>query len=299
MATIDQSTYVPGHTLKPRRIGFTFNSSQPAKKYFVDGDIASSYLVALMSAGFPEGEQAFIRSVKAFSDQITDPELKRRVAGFIGQEVTHAREHTNLNEQLDKMGYPVRATQKLGELFMGAEKLTPPLLLLAMTAAGEHFTAIMAEQMLESDELQAMAYDPEVRGIMNWHALEELEHKSVAFDVFRAVGGSEFIRLFAMVYMLSATPALTYANLILSILADPTSRKKPLTTLRSLIRLPRSPMFVGVGPALLRYLKPGFHPEDIDTRELQNYWHTKLFGSEGLLTDHLKQSPAKKAAEKN
>ena len=83
-------------------------------KYFAnDGDPVSSHFLALLSATFPAGEDGFVRSVRTYRDQITDPALRRDVAGFIGQEATHGREHRVLNERLAELGYP---TERFGHM---------------------------------------------------------------------------------------------------------------------------------------------------------------------------------------
>lgn len=91
--------------IKTRRIKFRYQPGS-LERHFVQGDLVSSHMMAMLSAVFPEGKEFFIRSVRRYSDQITDPELKKQVAGFIGQEMTHGREHRELNERLQEMGYP-------------------------------------------------------------------------------------------------------------------------------------------------------------------------------------------------
>ena len=91
---------------KVRRIRFPFGDPQPINRHFVEGDIAFSHLIAVLSAAFPPGEESFIRSVRRFSDRVSDPVLKKRVAGFIGQESVHGQEHRRLNEKLIEIGYP-------------------------------------------------------------------------------------------------------------------------------------------------------------------------------------------------
>ena len=93
--------------VRARRIRFSYPTGS-LERHFVDGDLVMSHVVAHLSALFPEGEDFFVRSVRRFADQITDPELQSRVQGFIGQEVTHGREHRALNERLQEMGYPTR-----------------------------------------------------------------------------------------------------------------------------------------------------------------------------------------------
>ena len=98
---------VPHRDVRTRRIRFAYPQGS-LDKHYVDGDLVMSHVVAVLSATFPPGEDFFVRSVRHFSDEITDPELKRQVAGFIGQEVTHGREHRALNRRLQEMGYPTR-----------------------------------------------------------------------------------------------------------------------------------------------------------------------------------------------
>ncbi|WP_255794394.1 metal-dependent hydrolase, partial [Mycobacteroides abscessus] len=196
---------------KTRRIRFRFGDDGNAHKYFVENDIVYSHFVAGLSGGFPPGEEGFIRSVRKFSDQITDPVLKKRVAGFIGQESVHGQEHRRVNEKLIEMGYPIAwlDSKKQVDRLIRFENMLPPRAHLAFTAMAEHMTAILAERTLGSDEVQAIPGDPEVWHLLNWHALEELEHKSVAFDVYRAVGGTETMRIGLMLAAMTIVPPLT------------------------------------------------------------------------------------------
>src|SRR5579875_83153 len=81
-------------------------------KHFAEGDVAMSHFAAVLSGTFPEGEDYFVRSVRHYRDQITDPDLKRAVAGFIGQEAMHGREHRAFNEKLAEYGYPTKRIDK-------------------------------------------------------------------------------------------------------------------------------------------------------------------------------------------
>lgn len=276
---------------KARRIRFRFADPQPMNRYYVDGDIVMSHFVAGMSGGFPAGEESFIRSVRRFADQITDPVLKKRVAGFIGQESMHGQEHRRLNEKLIDMGYHIgwlEPTGKRLERLIRLEQRMPGLVHLAATAAAEHYTAVLAQRLLSSEELQAIPGDPEVWHLLNWHAVEELEHKSVAFDVFRAVGGSERTRILTMAGMLALTMPLTLSSLAIALARDPAARKQPALVIRQAYDLFTGPMFKGLGRELARYVEPGFHPDDIDTNALLDQWRKELFGAEGTLVDHLK-----------
>src|SRR3954447_22050810 len=96
----------PTRKVPTRRISFEESVRDLPKHFAADGDLILSHVAASLSAVFPDGEDFFVRSVRRFRDQITDPALKRQVAGFIGQEALHGREHRALNGRLDELGYP-------------------------------------------------------------------------------------------------------------------------------------------------------------------------------------------------
>ncbi|MEC3920575.1 metal-dependent hydrolase [Nocardia sp. CDC160] len=275
---------------KARRIRFRFDRTDSHDKYFVENDMVYSHFVAGMSGGFPAGEESFIRSVRRVADRVTDPVLKKRVTGFVGQEAMHGQEHRKLNEKLVELGYPIQwlDSDKAKERALWLEQRLSPEVHLAMTAAAEHYTAVLAQRVLSSDEIQNIPGDPEVWNLLNWHALEELEHKSVAFDVFRAIGGTERTRIGVMLAMYSLTLPLTYLSLALAVAGDETARRQPVRVAREAYRLFTGPVFRGLMPELAKYLRPGFHPDDIDTSALLSRWQQELFGKDGQLVDHLK-----------
>lgn len=283
----DPSYTVPHRDVKTRRIRFSYPKGSRFQHY-VDGDLVMSHVVAVLSGMFPEGEDFFVRSVRAHRDKVTDPELKEQVAGFIGQEVTHGREHRELNEQLAAMGYrSVKVDRHVRRLLKLVEKLGRTRSL-AVTAALEHYTASIAEVLLEDPEAQRLLGDTEVRSLLLWHALEESEHKAVAFDVYRAAGGPEWLRIWTM----RTTTLIFLAEILLhtslSMLHDRATYHLP-TLARSLRDLRHSPF---VQPAVWRrlssYNKRGFHPDDWDASELIEQWRVELFGEDGSLVDHLR-----------
>jgi predicted metal-dependent hydrolase len=275
---------------KTRRIRFRFGDEGQVGKYFVDGDMVYSHFVAGLSGGFPPGEEGFIRSVRRYADRITDPALKKRVAGFIGQESMHGQEHRRLNEKLIEMGYWIEwfDQKALVDRTIRLEKRIGGRAHLALTAAAEHYTAVLAERVLSSDEIQAIPAEPEFWHLLNWHALEELEHKSVAFDVYRATGGSERMRITVMAVLYALTIPLTLTTLTVGLARDPIARKQPVRLAREARALFGGPLFKGLMRDLAIYMKPGFHPDDVDTTALLEKWQNELFGADGALVDHLK-----------
>jgi uncharacterized protein len=278
----------PKRTVRARRIRFNYPSGS-LNHHYVDGDLIMSHVVAVLSAMFPEGEDFFVRSVRQHADAVTDPELKTQVAGFIGQEVTHGREHQALNERLQQMGYPTRRVDALTRIGLKeAEKRLPALTCLAMTAALEHYTAALAETLLTDERAQRLLGTTEVREMLLWHAVEEAEHKAVAFDVYRVAGGSERRRIWTMRVTTFVFLFGVIANTVASMLAD-RATYQPKRLFRSIAALRHSPFLTrAVRRRIVAYNRLGFHPDDNDNTALLERWTAELFGEQGRLTDHLR-----------
>jgi hypothetical protein len=226
--------------------------------------------------------------VRHFRDQITDPALKRQVAGFIGQEAVHGREHRVFNDRLDELGYPSKRVERLTKAGLKVrERIMSPKSNLAATAALEHFTATLAELVLSDAEVRRLCGHQAVRDLFVWHALEESEHKAVAFDVYKAAGGSERMRVWTMNFMRFGFVVGMSFQVLVSLLGDrETYRRGALR--RSWRNFRRSPiMRRQVWEQLRDYNRSDFHPDDSNTDELVELWRTELFGESGTLNDKI------------
>src|SRR5438270_11665263 len=96
----------PQRSVPTRRISFEESLQELPTHFAADGDLILSHLAAALSAVFPDGEHFFVRPVRHYRDQITDPELKRQVAAFIDQEAMHGRQHRPFNDRHDELDYP-------------------------------------------------------------------------------------------------------------------------------------------------------------------------------------------------
>ena len=162
-------------------------------------DVFATAWFNAMSITFPLGEQFFINSVRHYRDRITDPKLKEEMQQFFSQEAVHLREHKRYNQLLcEQRGYDLEKLEgPLRRRMAWVKKNVPAREQLAGTAAVEHLTAVLAEKALGDHGLFTDA-DPAMVALWQWHAVEEMEHKAVAFDVYRAIGGSEKMRRAAM-----------------------------------------------------------------------------------------------------
>lgn len=177
---------------------FRFPLSKAPRDWHAKGAGVSAYWDQL-SIFFPVGERFFVKSVKHFEDQLTDPKLKAEVRAFCAQEGMHGREHEAYNERLAAEGIPVAKLERVVKFLLGfCQRFFSPHRQLAVTCALEHFTSLMGEFILARPELLE-GCDPHMAALWRWHAAEENEHRSVAFDVYQATGGSWFQRCRIMV----------------------------------------------------------------------------------------------------
>ena len=236
-----------------------------------DGKHISAFLNSL-SMLFPVGERFFMDSVRNYRDRVEDPELKQAVTAFIGQEAMHGREHQEYNDALfGESPSAARMERFVAALLNNMQKYTPKSFQLSGTIALEHFTAIMADTLLKNPEILEKA-DPRFAKIWNWHALEETEHKAVAYDVWATVMGKtprsyaeRGLGLIIATAILWPVVGVTYFNIL--------REQKELANVkgwRTFLRF----TFGEIG--FLRklvlpwtdYFKPGFHPWDHDNRHL-------------------------------
>ncbi|WP_045196281.1 metal-dependent hydrolase [Rhodococcus sp. B7740] len=280
--------------IRARRIRFSYPVAM--SRHFVDGDLIMSHAIAMLSAVFPEGEDFFVRSVRHYRADITDAALQIEVAGFIGQEVTHGREHREVNAKLQQMGYPTRIRERVTKRILSViYRVAPQRVSLALTAALEHYTATLAALLLTDPKARELITSDEIRKLLLWHAYEEVEHKSVAFDVYRHIGGSERLRIWTM----RATHAAFLGSLCLatlvSMLGDRTTYN-PVRLARSVSALRRNPWFTrGLIHELGTYHRRGFHPDHNQTAHLLEAWGSELFGDNGLLAENMQSSKIDRA----
>jgi len=167
-----------------------------------------SHFFNALSLFFPEGESFFIDAVLHFRDRVRDPKLAEEVKGFLGQEAMHSREHRRYNRALVEAGLPAkRLEERLTRRLNFVRKQVSPTDALAITIALEHFTAIMADVLL-SDDRTLEGADPRMAAIWRWHAIEETEHKAVAYDVYREVvgeGASAYLRRVRVMLLTTVT----------------------------------------------------------------------------------------------
>ncbi len=241
------------------------------------GQHVSQFMNAL-SVVFPEGEKFFIESARHFKDQLKSPQLLEDLQGFIGQEAMHGREHRVYNERLAAMGYDVAGLERDSMKLLRGVAGKNPLNKLAVTCALEHFTAVLADVLLNHPELIPENSHPEMRAMWMWHAVEENEHKAVCYDVYQAVtqGPSAYVRRTGM---MAVVTVLFWARVFQN-QAHLVRRDGIATDWRGWLQFGK---FAFTQPGGLRhalkpyldYFKPGFHPWQHDNRVLLEQWKAR------------------------
>jgi predicted metal-dependent hydrolase len=253
-------------------LDFGFNGDD-IPNYWLANDAFKSRMIDAVQATFPDGERYFISSVQAFRNKIDDPELFKEVKDFSIQEGQHGIVHTEYNDRLKRQGINVDAfTKHTTKLTEWRLKHYSPEYNVAMTAALEHFTAMMADLFFAEKTMLAGA-DSRVRSMLAWHAIEEMEHKAVAFDVMTKVAKvGYFKRTLAMTHAALSFTFYTVVAPWFMLKIDGHSFGKRLSIyLRGLgwMMHPSKGLFFRLTRMIAPYYKPSFHPTDV--KSVHNY----------------------------
>jgi len=274
---IDTKTTPADLDVTPRDIRFDLAEAQ--KGHWLGGDPVGTAVFNALSLTFPDGERLFMDAVKNYRHLLTG-KLLEDAKGFIAQEAIHSREHHQLNSLIDRERYPVAEIEEMvrGRVKMARDR--GKMAMLVSTIALEHFTAMMAEMHARHRDL----FDDTPAGVeqlWRWHAMEETEHKAVAYDVFLEVTKDwkplkrymTRCRVMALVTFFFTRNISRYAARLLE--ADGYA---PEAALKAVKR------FVWGDPGLFRrgwktyfaWYRPGFHPWDQDDRERFADWKAEF-----------------------
>jgi predicted metal-dependent hydrolase len=233
-------------------------------KYWFGGDPFKSRFWDALSLIFPPGEKFFMVCVRDFRDQISDPQLLADIQGFNRQEAQHTLVHRQDNERLRKQGVDVDKLNKYVDQMLNVDyrKRYSREDTLSITSALEHFTSIIAHSLFDKRDVMKEA-DHRVRAMYAWHAIEEVEHKGVAYDVmidYAKVG--YFKRIWGLLHSSWMFPATIFHVQRQLLIHDGfTTPQRAKLLLKGLWWLFKpggllTPMY----KSYLTYYKPGYHP---------------------------------------
>jgi len=243
--------------------------------HWIPGDPQATHTINVLHLLLPAGERWFVRVYRQALPLVTDENLRADVKGFMGQEAVHARAHAGVLDHLADQGLDAtpytRHVDWMFEVLLGDELFgrTPPPWLarawlkqrLAIIAAVEHFTAVLGMWVLDSPGLDEAGADPTMLDLLRWHGAEEVEHRSVAFDLFQHVSGSYVRRVETMVVSALALAFLWIEGTRFFLRADPTvTGKATWRAFRRTVRQGRAPSLRQVYETIPDYLKRSYHP---------------------------------------
>jgi len=274
-SAIDQSPWDrPKHTpanLSIHSRNLSFNRESLNRRSWLGGDPVATAFYDALSAAFPTGERFFMDSVRHFRDCASGP-LRDQITAFLSQEATHTREHITFNRQIARNNPSMAAMQGRAEARLAISRTNPPLQQLGETIALEHLTAILADALL-SDSRHLAEAPANIQAMWRWHAIEEIEHKAVAYDTFIAATNSLSsarrwtLRVSTMAMSTRLLIATIGSNISDSFGADRINR--PMSWVRLLGYLLVKPGILRQAlPHYFAYFLPGFHPWRYDNRAL-------------------------------
>ena len=277
-----------------RHMKFDFEPEKLDPKFYMNAELASAYFASL-SIFLTLGEDLVIDTARYHRDFITDPLLKQRVTSLIGQEAIHSKMHEEMNEAYMVRDLPVKLFRFLAHYVFeyGFNRLPQPMKL-SLMAGIEHFTAVLAEYMMNHEEIFFRSHDEKQRAIWMWHMLEESEHKDIAFDVFQQLSNNYALRMAGFFpALITILVLISAASLIVPFYRKP----KNLISLSYWKSIPYNFGLIfglknGVYGSSLKhifdYMRPDFHPNDHDTSEFLAYYKETLLNPEtGVLTPYL------------
>jgi predicted metal-dependent hydrolase len=279
MKILQHSDTTPSSPITVRRS--RFQPQHLRRHYFSGQSPLISHVLTALSMTFPEGEKFFVHSVRQVRDRITDPQLHADISAFIGQEAMHSHAHAQFNNAMHAEDYPLRHIDRQVAMGMAMLRTRSPRRQLAATVAYEHFTALLSAYLL-TDSRFFDGLDHNLQQLWLWHALEELEHKSVAFDVYQQLFGDNALglaqrrrsmRMVSLGFMLGVT---SMTGLLLK-----QDRKNSFANLGKMALNLRDAYYLAALilrtlPDYLAFYRADFHPNDIDHRHLITTWQQKL-----------------------
>ncbi|HEV7288646.1 metal-dependent hydrolase [Sphingomonas sp.] len=248
-----------------------FGRGQRQDRLWLNGDVAATAFYNALSVTFPKGEAYFIESVKAFRDGV-DEKLAREIKAFTVQEVVHSREHVAFNKRVLDHGYDITRLESRVDQVLAIARSRPKIVQLAATMALEHYTAILAAELIRNPKHLEGA-DQANGDLWRWHALEEIEHKGVAYDTYlHATRGMSRWKRWKIKSLTMLLISFTFwkhrieGTLDLMAQDGCTGWRAKAMVAKYLLVSPG--IVTRMIPAWISYFLPGFHPWNHDDRAL-------------------------------
>jgi uncharacterized protein len=240
-------------------------------RHWVRGEPVATAFFNALSAVFPHGEAFMIESLIPWQSRASG-KLAQDIAAFVEQEASHSREHIVMNKALIDAGFDLKPLDRAIRAFVSFFADSGEITKLGATMCIEHITAIVSAELLRTTH-HMQDSDPELHKLWLWHGIEEIEHKAVAFDVWMMAtahwsGLRRWLTRSAMCVAVTTSFFINRTRGQVELLRQ--DGYSMTAALSALFRFGFGKK--GVGRAVLgpwfHFLKPGFHPWQIDDRDL-------------------------------
>ncbi|MBY0110627.1 metal-dependent hydrolase [Patescibacteria group bacterium] len=250
---------------RERQAALSLTKNQvPIREWWFKDNALLTFAFNTSSATVPEGERFIVRAAADAKKLITDPELKKQADILIHEETAHAQMHDAYNGYLDAQGFPAtKHVQETKVLLLFFERVFSLKMRLVTCMIIEHFTNTYSKQVLDIGVLEGEDTDERMDRVWSWHCIEEMEHRSTAVDLYRALGGGYFLRVsigafVSVAFFVAHVRCLVDFMTAKKLFWNGTIWKKGLPYL-----LGKKGVYYLVLKYWLTYFKPGFHPTDI------------------------------------
>lgn len=243
------------------------SEAPPIERYWWDGEPFQTHFLNALSSTFPFGEAFFVRSVRHYADLLDDPRLAKEVRDFAAQEGQHSRIHDDHVALLLAQGYAALETRnRFFDRIVRWHNRRTPAFSLAVTASLEHLTALLARRVLDEEADGTATMEPRMQVLWRWHALEESEHKAVAFDTYRAVELSYGLRVAAMVFSTFDLAIETFQRMLYLLWKDGRLFDAGVWSRGARFLFARGGFLRGLGADYRAWFRRDFQPDQIDDR---------------------------------
>ncbi|GAA0939781.1 metal-dependent hydrolase [Actinocorallia libanotica] len=254
--------------------------------HWLPGQPMATHVINVLHLLLPEGERWFVRTFREALPLITDERLREEVLGFVGQEAVHAEAHQGVLDHLLAQGLDPRPYVAQSEFvfrrILGERPALSPagrrehlVERVAIIAAVEHFTAFLGDFVLNADGLERSGAEPVMLDLLRWHGAEEVEHRSVAYDLLRHLDPGYLRRVRSLFIVGPVLVHLWIRGARFLMAADPTLPAGAKPTWRGYAAAARRgvlPRLDRLARSASRYLSPGYHPsQEGSTRQAIAY----------------------------
>ena len=256
-----------------RKPTYDYQTPLRTHRYWLDNDPIGTHFVNALQSTFPDGELFFIQAAVDGARILRQHgsignQMEQDLKSFQQQEAHHSQQHRLWTDALIQMGYEKLALYNEGlhkddtwfRMHISAKWR------LSITAAAEHYTASLAYLFTHVNQDLLMKGDAPFNSLLLYHAMEEIEHKSVCFDLSQMLSRSYLLRILGFVFATLDLVVSIYMRMSYLLKRDGLWGWKYRVKVWKYF-LGRSGLLKGLFPRAIQYLRPSFHPWMTDERK--------------------------------